>query len=54
MFGGSLNLGALRICAAPGCGKLLPQELAADAKFCSDSCKEREELRLRKASEASH
>lgn len=50
MFTASLNLAALPVCAALGCGKPLPQELPADAKYCSDSCKEREEQRRRKAS----
>lgn len=49
MFAASLNLEAFRVCPALGCGKPLPQELPADAKYCSDSCKEREEQRQRKA-----
>ncbi len=50
MFGGSLNLGAFRVCAAQGCGKPLPQELPLEAKFCSDECKERKEKIQQKAS----
>jgi predicted nucleic acid-binding Zn ribbon protein len=50
MFTGSLNLESLRTCAATGCGKPLPQELALEAKFCSDECKERQEKIQQKAS----
>ena len=53
MFTASLNLDALRMCAALGCGKPLPQELPQGAKFCSDECEEREKIRLAKASETS-
>ncbi len=52
MFGGSLNLEAFRVCAAQGCGKPLPQELALEAKFCSDECKERQEKIQQKASKS--
>ncbi len=50
MFGGSLNLEAFRVCAAQGCGKPLLQELAPEAKFCSDECKERQKKIQQKAS----
>ncbi len=50
MFTASLNLDSLRVCAAQGCGKPLPQELPLEAKFCSDECKERQEKIHQKAS----
>lgn len=46
MFASSLNLEGLRFCVALGCGKPLPDDLPRDAKFCSQECQEREELRL--------
>lgn len=52
MFTASLNLEALRFCAAAGCGKPIPQERQND-EFCSDDCKDREEQRRAKASKAS-
>ncbi len=52
MFTASLNLDALRVCTAQGCGKPLPQELPPEAKFCSDECKERQEKIQQKASKS--
>lgn len=52
MFAAPMNLDALRVCAAVGCGRPLPVERQGE-EFCSDACREREEERRTKADKAS-